>query len=116
MLGSMQSLTHEGARRMWRDGQHCQWAPTTSMVGNVEPHTLPECLQLLANVLKQQMEYSQDHDTQVAVEEAAGHPISMQNTNAERLAQVDMRSAVQRTHHWSPLREEVMFTTTPEDE
>lgn len=44
VLGSVQSLTHEGARTMWRDGQHCAHAPSTSMRGVVEQHTLPECL------------------------------------------------------------------------
>lgn len=44
VLGSVQSLTHEGARTMWRDGQHCALSPSTSMRGVVEQHTLPECL------------------------------------------------------------------------
>eukprot|EP00927_Polykrikos_kofoidii_P034331 TRINITY_DN29143_c0_g1_i1.p1 TRINITY_DN29143_c0_g1~~TRINITY_DN29143_c0_g1_i1.p1 ORF type:complete len:1594 (-),score=268.47 TRINITY_DN29143_c0_g1_i1:63-4553(-) len=114
-LGSMQSMTHEGARQMWRDGQHCHTAPSTSMIAAVEPHTLPECLQMLSKVLYQQMDYSCDHDTQVAVEEAIAHPLGVQNANAELLAKVDFAGAIQRTHHWSPLREEVDMLTTKND-
>lgn len=47
VLGSVQSLTHEGARTMWRDGQHAH-APSTSMRGVVESHTLPECLMFVS--------------------------------------------------------------------
>jgi hypothetical protein len=85
VLGSVQSLTHEGARRMWRDGQHCHRAPTTSIRAITEPHTLPECLIMLLNVLNQQMDYSKHHDTQVAVEEAVAHPTSIRNANSELL-------------------------------
>lgn len=53
------------------------------------------------------MDYSQRQDTQVAVEEAVAYPTSIRNANAELLKRVDMRSAIQRTHHWSPLHEEV---------
>jgi hypothetical protein len=114
-LGSVQSMTHEGARRMWRDGRHCHWAPTTSMRAAIEPNTTPECLQMLATVLTKQMDYSKHHDTQVALEESVGHPISVQNENAELLEKVDMASAVHRTHHWSPLKEEVLFVETQRD-
>ncbi len=155
VLGSVQSLTHEGARTMWRDGQHCAHAPSTSMRGVVEPHTLPECLMfvspavvlarklpceilvnsaktvfylgcgiswdfladsessplkvrcLRSNIILQQMDYSQRQDTQVAVEEAVAYPTSIRNANAELLKRVDMRTAIQRTSHWSPLHEEV---------
>lgn len=116
VLGSVQSLTHEGARKMWRDGQHCHRAPTTSIRGIVEPHTLPECLMMLSNVLLQQMDYSKHQDTQVAAEEAVAHPIGISNSNADHLKLVDMQSAPQRTHHWSPLNEEVKFLTTTKDE
>ncbi|CAE7488727.1 unnamed protein product [Symbiodinium microadriaticum] len=43
VLGSVQSLTHQGARTMWRDGQHCPRAPSTSIRGVVEEHTIPDC-------------------------------------------------------------------------
>ena len=115
VLGSVQSLTHEGARTMWRDGQHCAHAPSTSMRGVVETHTLPECLMFVSNVILQQMDYSQRQDTQVAVEEAVAYPTGIRNANAELLKRVDMRSAIQRTHHWSPLHEEVLFLTTSGD-
>lgn len=115
VLGSVQSLTHEGARTMWRDGQHAH-APSTSMRGVVESHTLPECLMFVSNIILQQMDYSQRQDTQVAVEEAVAYPTSIRNANAELLKRVDMRSAIQRTHHWSPLHEEVLFLTTSGDD
>merc|ERR1711933_350190 len=67
---------------------------------------------MVATVLSQQMEYSQHHDTQVAMEECVAYPIGMQNSNADLLRKVDMASAVQRTHHWSPLNEEVSFVKT----
>ena len=116
VLGSVQSLTHQGARTMWRDGQHCPRAPSTSIRGVVEDHTIPECLMMLSNVILEQMDYSQRQDTQVAVEEAVAHPTSIRNANAELLKQVDIRSAIQRTHHWSPLREEVLFLMTAKDD
>jgi len=116
VLGSVQSLTHEGARTMWRDGQHCAHAPSTSMRGVVEQHTLPECLMFVSNIILQQMDYSQRQDTQVAVEEAVAYPTSIRNANAELLKRVDMRSAIQRTHHWSPLHEEVLFLITSTDD
>lgn len=62
---------------------------------------------LRSNIILQQMDYSQRQDTQVAVEEAVAYPTSIRNANAELLKRVDMRSAIQRTHHWSPLHEEV---------
>eukprot|EP00928_Gymnodinium_smaydae_P025193 TRINITY_DN20143_c0_g1_i1.p1 TRINITY_DN20143_c0_g1~~TRINITY_DN20143_c0_g1_i1.p1 ORF type:complete len:171 (+),score=29.10 TRINITY_DN20143_c0_g1_i1:200-712(+) len=116
VFGSMQSLTHEGARKMWRDDQHCHRAPTTSMRGVIEEHTLPEVLQMLSHSLERQMDYSTQHDTQVAVEEAVAHPISVSNANAEMLAKLDIQSAIQRTHHWSPLNEEVAFISTKADQ
>lgn len=114
-FGSVQSMTHEGARIMWRDCQHCHWAPSTSIVAVIEDHTLPECLMMLAEALWKQMDYCKHHDTQVAETEAVAHPISMLNSNAEQLKRLDMASAVQRTHHWSPLREEVAFLETERD-
>merc|ERR1712217_492113 len=85
------------------------------MIGVVEEHTLPECLQMVSNVLVEQMEYSNNQDTQVAEQEAVAHPIGMHNANAEQLAATDMQSAVQRTHHWSPLKQEVSFLETAKD-
>eukprot|EP00929_Paragymnodinium_shiwhaense_P056034 TRINITY_DN28050_c0_g6_i1.p1 TRINITY_DN28050_c0_g6~~TRINITY_DN28050_c0_g6_i1.p1 ORF type:complete len:1888 (+),score=485.27 TRINITY_DN28050_c0_g6_i1:132-5795(+) len=115
VFGSMQSLTHEGARQMWRDGRHCHTAPTCSMRAATEPHTQPECLLMLSNVLLQQMDYATEHDTQVALEEAVASPWGVKNVNAEQLAKMDLRSAIQRTHHWSPLNAEVTFLTTEQD-
>mmetsp|Transcript_74865 Transcript_74865/g.156080 ORF Transcript_74865/g.156080 Transcript_74865/m.156080 type:complete len:544 (-) Transcript_74865:40-1671(-) len=114
-FGSVQSLTHEGARKMWRDGQHCRGVPSTSMIGVAEQHTLPECLDMLWHTLNAQMEYSNEQDTQVAQEEAVAHPICVDNANRRELEKTDMRSAVQRTHHWSPLRQEVLFLQTERD-
>jgi len=113
VFGSVQSLTHEGARRMWRDDQHCYRAPTTSIRGVVEKHTQPESLLLLSNWLGH--DGMENHDTQVVLGDAVGHPKVVKNPNAELLARTDMQSAVQRTHHWSPLKEEVLFITTEDD-
>ena len=115
VLGSVQSLSHEGARRVWRDGQHCHRVPTTSMIGVIEEHTLPECLKFVSKILLCQMDYSQCQDTQVSMEEAVGYPTGIKNSNAELLAQCDMRSAVHRTNHWSPLKEEAAFLETEWD-
>ena len=78
-------------------------------------YLLPACfarifspLHARSNIILQQMDYSQRQDTQVAVEEAVAYPTSIRNANAELLKRVDMRSAIQRTHHWSPLHEEVL--------
>lgn len=64
-LGGADSLTHKQMHRVWRDAQHKQGLPTCVMRGVVEPHTLPESLMMLSNVLTQQMETSM-HDTQVS--------------------------------------------------
>jgi len=114
-FGSVQSMTHEGARRMWRDSQHCCRVPSTSIIGVIEEHTLPECLQMLSRVLIEQMEYSKHQDTQVAPEDAVAHPVGVLNANQELLKRLDMKSAIQRTHHWSPLKEEVSSVQTQKD-
>lgn len=115
VLGSVQSMSHEGARSMWRDGLQCHTAPSTSIRGVVEPHTQPESLMMASRVLEQQMAYSTEHDTQVAKEDCVAYPTSVRNGNAKLLQQIDMQSATQRVHHWSPLNEEVSFIYTQKD-
>ena len=39
------------------------------------------------------------------MEDAVAHPVAIRNANAELLHRADIASAVQRTHHWSPLKE-----------
>jgi hypothetical protein len=47
--------------------------------------------------------------------DAVGHPVYTINRNGRVLEKSDMGGAVQRTHHWSPLDEEVSFVKTKRD-
>lgn len=55
------------------------------------------------------------HDSQVHVYDAVGHPIYVRNRNMRILKATDMGGAIQRTHHWSPLSEEVEYVKTNRD-
>ena len=55
------------------------------------------------------------HDSQVHVYDAVAHPVYSINRNGKILKNSDMGGAVQRTHHWSPLNEEVDFVKTKRD-
>lgn len=55
------------------------------------------------------------HDSQVHVYDAVGHPIYVRNRNMRILKATDMGGAIQRTHHWSPLCEEVEYVKTNRD-
>ncbi len=89
-------------------------APTCSVRGVVEPETLPEALELIANWLTKQIE-SPYHDSQVFMEEAVGYPAWVDNHQAEQLRRCHIDSRVQRTHHWSPLKYATEFVTTERD-
>ena len=114
VMGGVASLSYEGVRALGRDGQFKATIPTCSIRGVVEPNTLPEALEFLSNALTKQLE-STLHDTQVAAEEAVGHPIQSDNPYASLLERCDMGALVQRTHHWSPLVHETEFVTTERD-
>merc|ERR1719213_1078646 len=75
---------------------------------------MPETLDLVATWYTRQLE-SDLHDTQVALDEAVGHPIYVHNTNSAMLARCDLGGAVQRLSHWAPLKEDTSFITTDLD-
>ena len=56
------------------------------------------------------------HDSQVHVYDAVGHPVYHHNRNGKILKNCEIGlGAIQRTHHWSPLKEEVEFIRTSRD-
>jgi hypothetical protein len=114
VMGGVASLSYEGVRALGRDGQFKESIPTCSIRGVVEETTQPEALEFLSNALTKQLE-SSEHDTQVAVDEAVGHPIQIDNDFARVLERCDMGALPQRTHHWSPLVHETDFVTTTRD-
>jgi hypothetical protein len=52
----------------------------------------------------------------VHVYDAVGHPVYTKNRHGRRMAHCDRGGGTQRTHHWSPLNEEVGMVTTGRDE
>ncbi len=112
-LGS-DSLSHTGVQFLQREGLFKSTVPTSTIRGIVEPGTLPEALEWLSNVLTRQIETSH-HDTQVAARESIGFPANVRNQQADLLRRCDMGSAVQRTHHWSPLLHETELLVTERD-
>eukprot|EP00746_Dinoflagellata_sp_MGD_P020080 gnl/MRDRNA2_/MRDRNA2_14673_c0_seq1.p1 gnl/MRDRNA2_/MRDRNA2_14673_c0~~gnl/MRDRNA2_/MRDRNA2_14673_c0_seq1.p1 ORF type:complete len:1041 (+),score=177.80 gnl/MRDRNA2_/MRDRNA2_14673_c0_seq1:429-3125(+) len=114
LFGGLHSVTHFGARALWRDAQHLPGVPTCTIRSVTEDHTQPESLTLLSNSLTKQIE-SPLHDTQVALHEAVGHPVYVHNFNAEMLEKCDMGGMVQKASHWAPLDEATEFITTSRD-
>jgi hypothetical protein len=115
MMGGAQSFLSDGCRAFWRESQHLAHVPTCTIRGVLEEHTTPEALEMLSNQLTKQSG-SALHDSQVHVYDAVGHPVYHHNRNGRILENCDVgRSAIQRTHHWSPLEEEVDFIATPRD-
>ena len=81
----------------------------------MEDHTTPESLLMLSKMLTKQSG-SHLHDSQVHVFDAVGYPIYHHNRNGEILRRCAIgEGAVQRTHHWSPLSDEVEFVQTAKD-
>lgn len=113
-LGGVDSLSHVGVAALARDGQWRSDVPTSIVRGIVEHETLPEALEMLSNVLTLQIE-SADHDTQVTTTEAQGYPVWARSPMAKVLERCDMGCLVQRTHHWSPLKDATAFVTTKRD-
>jgi len=114
LLGGAETFLPEGCAAFWRDSQHLPYVPTCVLRGVLEGHTTPESLEMLSNILTKQSG-SALHDTQVHVYDAIGSPVYTKNRNAHILKNCDMGGAIQRTHHWSPLEEEVEFVRTNKD-
>jgi hypothetical protein len=115
MMGGAQSFLSDGCRAFWRESQHLAHVPTCTIRGVLEEHTTPEALEMLANQLSKQSG-SALNDSQVHVYDAVGHPVYHHNRNGQLLEKCDVgQASIQRTHHWSPLNEEVDFIATPRD-
>jgi hypothetical protein len=114
-IGGAQSMLPEGCRAFWREAQHLSHIPTCTMRGVLEEHTTPECLEMVSSLLTKQSG-SALHDSQVHVYDAVGHPIYTHNRNGRILKNCAVgEGAIQRTHHWSPLSDEVEFVRTSRD-
>jgi len=113
-IGGAQTFLPDGNRAFWREAQHLPDVPSTVLRGVLENHTTPESLDMLSNLLTKQSG-SALHDSQVHVYDAVGHPVYTINRNGRVLEKSDMGGSVQRTHHWSPLDEEVAFVKTKRD-
>jgi len=114
-MGGAQSFLPDGCKSFWREAQHLGHVPTCTLRGVLEKHTTPESLQMIANLLTKQSG-SNLHDSQVHAYDAVGHPIYHRNRNGRILERCDVgEGAIQRTHHWSPLSDEVEFVRTKKD-
>lgn len=114
-MGGANGFLNDGCRSFWREAQHLPTVPTCTLRGVLESHTTPEALEMLSNFLTKQSG-SALHDSQVHVFDAVGHPVYHQNRNGMILKSCEIGSgAVQRTHHWSPLKQEVKFISTSRD-
>ena len=113
-IGGAQSFLPDGCKAFWREAQHLPHVPTCVLRGVLEDHTTPESLEMVSNLLTKQSG-SALHDSQVHVYDAVGHPVYTINRNGKILEKCDMGGSVQRTHHWSPLNEEVEFVKTKRD-
>ncbi|KAL3921557.1 MAG: hypothetical protein SGILL_002686 [Bacillariaceae sp.] len=115
LMGGANGFLFDGCRAFWREAQHLPNVPTCTLRGVLEPHTTPEALEMVTNMMTKQSG-SALHDSQVHVFDAVGHPVYHHNRNGRILEKCEVGSgAIQRTHHWSPLNKEVDFVTTPRD-
>lgn len=116
LMGGAQSFLYDGCRAFWREAQHLAHVPTCTLRGVLEPHTTPEALEMVTSMLSKQSG-SPLHDSQVHASDAVGHPVFYLNRNGKVLENCDIgQASIQRTHHWSPLNEEVAFIKTPRDD
>lgn len=114
-IGGAQSFLSDGCRAFWREAQHLDHVPTCTLKGVLEKHTTPESLDMISNLLTKQSG-SALHDSQVHVFDAVGYPVYHHNRNGRVLKKCAVgESAIQRTHHWSPLSDEVEFVRTSKD-
>ena len=114
-LGGTKSFLPDANRVFWREAQHLPHIPTCVMRGVLEHHTTPESLEMVSNLLTKQSG-SALHDSQVHVYDAVGYPVYVKNRNGRILKATDMGGSIQRTHHWSPLSEEVEPLKTVRDD
>uniref|UniRef100_A0A7S3VB24 Uncharacterized protein n=1 Tax=Chaetoceros debilis TaxID=122233 RepID=A0A7S3VB24_9STRA len=112
--GGGRTFLHEGCRSFWREAQHLPNVPTCCLRGVMEENTTPESLEMISNLLTK-VAGSHLHDSQVHVYDAVGRPVYTKNRNAKVLEKCEMGGAIQRTHHWSPLEDEVKFVRTQKD-
>lgn len=115
IAGGGGTFLHSGSRAFWREAQHVPSVPTSVIRGVMEENTTPESLEMISNLLTKAAN-SHLHDSQVHVYDAVGRPVYTKNRNAKLLEYCDMGGSIQRTHHWSPLREEVRHVETQKDE
>jgi hypothetical protein len=115
IIGGAQSFLPDGCRAFWREAQHLAHIPTCTMRGVLESHTIPESLEMISHLLTKQSG-SALHDSQVHVYDAVGYPVYCSNRNGRLLKKCAVGDgAIQRTHHWSPLSDEVEFVQTQRD-
>lgn len=115
VMGGAQSFLAEGCRAFWREAQHLSNVPTCTLRAVMEEHTTPECLEMISHLLAKQSG-SALHDSQVHAFDAVGYPMYHHNRNGKILRACDVGSgAIQRSHHWSPLCDEVEFVRTEKD-
>ncbi|HEY3445527.1 MAG TPA: hypothetical protein VGK67_04140 [Myxococcales bacterium] len=114
ILGSVDSLSHEGVVALARDGQFLPHVPSSTVRGAVVEETVPEALEMLSHVITRQVRGAL-HDTQVTLVSAVGHPNRVATPAARVLECCDMGSLAQSCHHWSPLLHETAFVTTERD-
>jgi len=114
-MGGAQGFLYDGCRAFWREAQHLPNVPTCTLRGILEEHTTPEALEMISQMLTKQSG-SALHDSQVHVFDAVGYPVYHHNRNGQILKKCEIGAgAIQRTHHWSPLKEEVEFIRTSRD-
>lgn len=114
IMGSVDSLSHEGVVSLTRDGEFLGEVPTTTVRGVVTPPITPEALDFLSNVITRQVKGAL-HDTQVTLVSAIGHSDRVVSPHGEVLKRCDIGSYAQSTHHWSPLLYASDFVTTERD-
>jgi pimeloyl-ACP methyl ester carboxylesterase len=96
IMGGAQGFLFDGCRAFWREAQHLPKVPTCVLRGVLEPHTTPEALEMLVNMLTKQSG-SNLHDSQVHVFDAVGHPVYHHNRNGRILEKCEVGSgAIQR--------------------
>ena len=115
LIGGTESFLPDGCRAFWREAQHLPHIPTCTMRGVLESHTTPEALEMISHLLTKQSG-SALHDSQVHVYDAVAYPVYCSNRNGRLLKNCAVGdAAIQRTHHWSPLSDEVDFMQTQRD-
>lgn len=114
VIGSVDSISHEGVIPLHRDGQFLDAAPTTTLRGVASPEIVPEALEMLANVFTVQV-MGAPHDTQVTLDASVGRSLQVENAYIDALARAEIPSMPQKTHHWSPLLVDTEFITTARD-